>query len=85
MLGISSEARFTENVRANFVVSWLRGFVASWLIPHVWRYFISFHCLKEVRSNLGTLIQNTIFFSICCCEHPSGKGSSKINKSKVAP
>ena len=62
MLGISSEARFTENVRANFVVSWLRGFVASWLIPHVWRYLISFHCLKEVRSNLGTLIQNTIFF-----------------------
>ena len=35
----------------------------------------------EVRFNLGTLIRNPLF-SICFCEFHSGKGSSKINKSK---
>ena len=44
-------------------------------------YFILFHCLMEVRLNLGTLIRNP-FFSICFCEFHSDKGSSKINKSK---
>ena len=61
MLGISSEARFAENVRANFVAC-----SAAWLELY---NFISF---SDV----------TIFFLICYCEFLSGKGSSKINKSK---
>ena len=60
MLGISSEARFTENVRANFVVSWLRGFVASWLRGFVASWLrglflmsgdISFHFIVLKRSD----------------------------------
>ena len=45
----------------------------SWLVqPHGWSCIISFHFLKDV----------TILFLICYCKFLSGKGSSKINKSK---
>ena len=74
MLGISSEARFTENICANFVAC----SAASLELYN----FISF-CLTVVRPiHLGALIQNKFFF-ICYCEFYSGKDSTKINKNKV--
>ena len=71
MLGISSEARFTENVGANFVAC----SVACLELFH----FISLSYGGQIEP---WHLDSKPLFSIGFCEFHSDKGSSKINKIK---